>query len=94
MILLARGPFRVERIRVANLQMRTCIEGSLRHLSLNLGLVLKDAVAWRSVACRTGALGSLYYCQIGGQRCSDRGLIAGQLLLFDTGFPHSVPHDH
>ena len=25
---------------------------------------------WRSVACRTGALGSLYYCQIGGQRCS------------------------
>ena len=49
---------------------------------------------WRSVACRTGALGSLYYCQIGGQRCSDRGLLAGQLLLFDTGFPHSVPHDH
>ena len=45
MILLARGPFRVERIRVANLQMRTCIGGSLRHLSLNLGLVLKDAVA-------------------------------------------------
>ena len=30
MILLARGPFRVD---------------SLRHLSLNLGLVLKDAVA-------------------------------------------------
>ena len=76
MILLARGPFRVERIRVANLQMRTCIEGSLRHLSLNLLFLNRRFIKF-------------YRCRCDRVRCVER-TVSLKIQNLRTVFPRRV----